>query len=81
MIDIYDIRQAFLEMNEETKKFVLSQPEIDAVPVMHGRWYWAEDGHCKCSMCGQYATIKRTVVKTNFCPNCGSKMDGGQMER
>jgi hypothetical protein len=47
-------------------------------PVVHGRWYWAEDGHCKCSVCGQYATVKRTVVKTNYCPNCGARMkDGG----
>ena len=30
MIDIYDIRQVFSEMNEETKRLVLSQPEIDA---------------------------------------------------
>lgn len=30
IIDIYDIRQVFSEMNEETKRLVLSQPEIDA---------------------------------------------------
>ena len=50
-------------------------PAADVAPVVHGRWYWAEDGHCKCSVCGQYATVKRLVVKTNYCPNCGAKMD------
>ena len=59
-------------------KIIDKMPTVDAVPVVHGRWYWAEDGHCKCSVCGQYATVKRTVVKTNFCPNCGVKMDGGR---
>lgn len=47
----------------------------DVAPVRHGRWYWAKDGHCKCSVCEQYATVKRLVVKTNYCPNCGAKMD------
>jgi hypothetical protein len=46
----------------------------DVVEVKRGRWYWAEDGHCKCSECGQYAVVKRVVVKTNFCPNCGADM-------
>ena len=54
-----------------------SIPAADVAPVRHGRWYWAKDGHCKCSVCEQYATVKRLVVKTNYCPNCGAKMDGG----
>lgn len=52
-------------------------PAADVVEVKHGRWHWADDGHCKCSVCGQYAVVKRVVVKTNYCPNCGAKMDGG----
>lgn len=51
-------------------------PTEDVVPVVHGEWRWAEDGHCKCTVCGQYATVKRVVIKTNFCPNCGAKMGG-----
>lgn len=50
-------------------------PAADVEPARHGRWYWAKDGHCKCSVCEQYATVKRLVVKTNYCPNCGAKMD------
>ena len=49
-------------------------PAADVAPVVHGEWRWAEDGHCKCTVCGQYATVKRVVIKTNFCPNCGADM-------
>ena len=57
-------------------KAVENIPAADVAPVVHGEWRWAEDGHCKCTVCGQYATVKRVVIKTNFCPNCGAKMDG-----
>ena len=53
---------------------VQNAPAADVVERKRGKWYWAEDGHCKCSVCGQYATVKRLVVKTNFCPNCGADM-------
>ena len=69
--EVYYDRAECLVLRYEIEK----APTIDAVPVVHGRWYWAEDRHCKCSVCGQYATVKRLVVKTNYCPNCGAKMD------
>ena len=54
------------------------QPTVDAVEVVHGRWeeryapngkYVAWDGFY-CSVCGKQA------AKSNYCPNCGAKMDG-----
>lgn len=82
MIDIYDIRQVFSEMNEETKRLVLSQPEIDAAPVVHGHWVekelfipWCDDDvdiiyECSCCRTESGGT-------SPYCPNCGAKMDGG----
>lgn len=58
---------------------------VDAVPVVHGWWesvdssYWrwtssnaVSVSHTtyRCGRCGW-----GTVVKTNYCPNCGAKMD------
>ena len=63
-----------------------SAPTIDVVSVVHGEWIdkgWKGDwqfetggrGNCwyeyECSECGN---IKRGG-KSNFCPNCGAKMD------
>ena len=73
---------------EEIKKI----PAADVQPVRHGRWApdydyteYDRDGSTllpeplkfqdgwQCSLCGQYAPSK-----TNYCPNCGAKMDGGE---
>lgn len=76
MIDVYDIRKAFSEMNEEVKRFVLSHPEIDAVPVVHGEWIVMDEGitRFQCSACG----AKNHRTRWDYCPHCGAKMDGGK---
>lgn len=60
---------------ESVLRIIDEQPTVDAVPVVHGKWYWDEDWHCKCSVCGNFAVVKRIVLKTNYCSNCGAKMD------
>ena len=58
------------------------QPTIDAVPVVHGEWTtkrtWQHDGEIYCSVCDSNAPTEGDYrqVKTNYCPNCGAKMDG-----
>lgn len=62
-------------------------PAADVAPVVHGwwesvdssYWRWKPSGAVsvlhityRCGRCG-----RGTVVKTNYCPNCGAKMDGG----
>lgn len=48
------------------------QPTVDAAPVVHGRWcfmgLWEE-----CSVCKHPISVDGE--RTNFCPNCGAKMD------
>ena len=72
-IDPYNITQLI------TQK-ILAEPEVDAEPVRHGKWIkhieplsWCEDDvdvFVKCSLCGD-----TMPGETNFCPNCGVKMD------
>lgn len=52
-------------------------PAVDAVPVVYGRWkrtLW----FIECSVCGYTSADKDDEgdeIATNFCPNCGAKMD------
>lgn len=56
-------------------KRINSAPSIKAAPVRHGRWLelHEENGHEMgiCSRCHHERIID------NYCPNCGTKMDGG----
>lgn len=62
---------------------MLAEEAVDAVPVVHGRWI--HDGHrieggidwCHCSECGKSDNF---CARTNYCPNCGAKMDGGDSD-
>lgn len=48
-------------------------PLMDAEPVRHGKWI---EG--KCNRCGEHApywSMASTYYRSNFCPNCGARMD------
>lgn len=72
---------------EKAAQMLEKLPAADVAPVVHGRWksvdssYWrwtpsggVSVAHItyRCERCG-----RGTVVKTDYCPNCGAKMDGG----
>ena len=52
------------------RSFLVKQPKVDAVEVVHGRWVW-HDGCFHCTNCK--ATEDHI---TNYCPNCGAGMRG-----
>ena len=61
------------------------QPTVEAVPVLHAEWI--DDTGCldsvrqyKCSNCGRKPIVNMNYVSilSDFCPNCGAKMDGGK---
>ena len=64
---------------------VETAPTVDAAPVVQGRWddsgrfkFFDCDIAVRCSMCGGCLTEKEYAESVwNFCPVCGSKMDGG----
>ena len=48
-------------------------PVIDAVEVVHGRWEFNANIGYDCSYCGKNNPAFN--CKSNYCPNCGAKMD------
>ena len=69
------------------KAMVDNAPTVDAVEVVHGRWIHDCVEGCnpfvdsltvwvdvmQCSVCKEYIEGSHG---TNYCPNCGAKMDG-----
>lgn len=56
-------------------------PCEDVAPVVHGTWLLRHIGHghyWECSIC--HATPIYVTNNTNYCPNCGAKMDEEQEE-
>ena len=59
-------------------------PIVDAVEVVHGRWI-DKGEYAVCTECGgrsgtQYDGVEPIPLMTQFCPNCGCHMDGGDDE-
>lgn len=55
-------------------------PAADVAPVVHGRWIYKGE-YAVCTECGgrsgtQYDGVEPIPLMTQFCPNCGAKMDG-----
>ena len=56
---------------------VMSIPEADVSPVVHGKWIYEESngvnsfkGSYWCNQCHRPVTFRE-----NYCPECGAKMD------
>lgn len=75
---------------DETIGDVGEAPTIDAVPVKHGRWLSLTEcanAGVYCSVCNKkvykedYAWCnRRNKMRSNYCPNCGAKMDLEEMD-
>lgn len=61
---------------------VQDAPTIEAEPVRHGRWEVKHPNGWACSECGEWGLMidNRGICKSNYCPNCGAKMDGDSHE-
>lgn len=68
---LYDNEFASLCPLDEVSGVIDACPTVDAVPVVHGRRIDYGGFYCRCSQCE--GTLP---VCSNYCPNCGAKMDG-----
>ena len=84
MADYID-KQAFLDYMKRTDRYfnvkfdIENFPNTDVAPIRHGRWI--EKGeYAVCTEGGvrsgtQYDGVEPIPLMTQFCPNCGAKMD------
>ena len=67
---------------------VQDAPAIEAEPVRHGRWVGIKGmappeyhGKHRCSICYARALERKFYEElSDYCPNCGAKMDGDSHE-
>ena len=61
----------------------------DVKPIVYGKWIYLYDFDgleiCECDKCGVSQEFDGGIVdvnsrRTNFCPNCGAKMEGSGKE-
>ena len=80
-IDISNLYNCgILEGLDRATKRLNEQPAADVTPVRHGRWEHNSDFPDRfiCYGCrAMFDMWKHEQRLFNYCPNCGSKMDGG----
>lgn len=80
----YINRQATLDLlwkdGRITTAGIKEIPAADVAPVIHGRWIISPSeipviDTQQCSVCGQGMSEMNQFWNSNYCPNCGAKMD------
>ena len=61
----------------------LNEDPADVAPVVHGEWMYEERENSllfwiHCSVCGWKSLDQSVSLAYHYCPNCGTKMDGGE---
>ena len=78
VLDVY-YNTPDIDLNGERLETAIREVQsADVAPVVHGRWIASHDNFCACSIC-KYPVyfVEAGWNQTNYCPNCGAKMDGG----
>ena len=64
------------------RKIMEDAPAVDAAPVVHSRWkqtdaypHWLYCMNCYKKIVPNVEWIELYNIPTNYCPNCGAKMD------
>ena len=62
---------------DDTLAVIDNIPAADVAKVRHGRWEYIENTGIRCTVCGHGALTEGDYmqVKSDYCPNCGAKMD------
>lgn len=57
---------------------VSDAPAADVAPVVHGRWVCVDTNTEQFFLCNRCK--KKEYWESNYCPNCGCRMDGGDSD-
>ena len=79
VLDVYYDTPDIDLSGEKFEAAILKIPPADVAPVRHGRWI-DKGEYAVCMECGgrsgtQYDGVEPIPLMTQFCPNCGAKMD------
>lgn len=92
-IETGEVKELFQASNDELRKAAdrIKQMPSAQLERKTGRWIKPtgmmppeHHGHYECSECGGWAMttwMRHKLVLTNFCPNCGAKMEGVNEQR
>ena len=67
LIDADALQEEYVRLSGKELSLIEDAPTVD--PVKHGHWM-TDMGGCWCSVCNEYSDYS-----TDYCPNCGAKMD------
>ena len=71
---------------DKAKQALASVPAADVVPVVHGRWIESKEHFYLNNGCKEWINFYCSECDapnnspTDYCPNCGAKMDGGAVD-
>ena len=71
---------------QDARETISNFPAADVAPVLHGMWEYEEPtintyGMVKCAVCNWWSMDPYVSIVYHYCPNCGAKMDGGEVTR
>lgn len=63
-----------------TKEYMYGDPDVGIEDMWIDRLAEQSDYYAYCSVCGKDAeyNAEGSLIISDYCPNCGAKMDGGQ---
>ena len=71
-----DARRIYTNGSKLIPSFRVKQMMEHYAPVRHGRWENITGGMVILGDCSE-CKVRQPVIGTNYCKNCGAKMDGG----
>jgi len=74
--EVENAKDLLTSTKDSIRIHVHSAPTID--PVKHGRWLSTDTNICECSVC--HTCEPYMFREFDWCPNCGAKMGGGEVD-